>query len=92
MLATLIDEQVSKFHHDLTELLNTRRRLLGLASWWPDSSGAIKIAPDDEWRSQLAPRKRMVATAIALPLLHRYGLPVRSAAPAPGAAAQASSA
>jgi hypothetical protein len=56
------------------------------------SSGAIKIAPDDEWRSELAPRKRMVATAIALPLLHRYGLPVRSGAPAPGAARQPSSA
>jgi hypothetical protein len=42
------------------------------------ASGEIKIAPDDEWRTHLAPRKRLVSTAIALPLLHRYGLPVRS--------------
>jgi len=42
-------------------------------------SGAIKIAPDDEWRHGIAARDRAVATAIALPLLHRYGLPIRSA-------------
>jgi hypothetical protein len=54
------------------------------------SSGAIKIAPDDEWRSQLAPRKRFVSTAIALPLLHRYGLAVRSGGAAASTAAQAS--
>src|SRR5262249_13960009 len=39
--------------------------------------------PDDEWRENIAPRDRFVSTAIALPLLHRYGLPVRSSAPAP---------
>jgi SAM-dependent methyltransferase len=44
------------------------------------TSGAITIEPDEEWRSGIAPRDRVVATAIALPLLHRYGLPVRSAA------------
>ena len=46
------------------------------------TSGAIRIAPDDEWRERIAPRDRFVATAIALPLLHRYGLPLRSGAPA----------
>ena len=42
------------------------------------TSGAITIEPDEEWRSGIAARDRFVATAIALPLLHRYGLPVRS--------------
>ena len=41
-------------------------------------SGAIVIKPDDEWRTELAPRKRAVTTAIALPLLPRYGMPVRN--------------
>jgi SAM-dependent methyltransferase len=44
------------------------------------TSGAIEIKPDDEWRTELAPRKRIVTTAIALPLLRRYGLPVRNQA------------
>ena len=39
------------------------------------TSGAITIEPDEEWRDGIAPRDRVVATAIALPLLHRYGLP-----------------
>ena len=42
------------------------------------TSGAIEIKPDDEWVTELAPRKRIVTTAIALPLLRRYGLPVRN--------------
>jgi cyclopropane fatty-acyl-phospholipid synthase-like methyltransferase len=42
------------------------------------TSGAITIEPDDEWRSRIEPRDRLVATTIALPLLHHYGLPVRS--------------
>ena len=50
------------------------------------TSGAITIEPDDEWQHGIEPRDRAVATAIALPLLHRYGLPVRSSArPAPRA-------
>jgi SAM-dependent methyltransferase len=51
------------------------------------TSGAITIEPDEEWRSGIEPRDRVVATAIALPLLGRYGLPVRSGkrpAPEPG--------
>jgi SAM-dependent methyltransferase len=42
------------------------------------TSGAIAIEPDEEWRRDIQPRDRIVATTIALPLLHRYGLPVRS--------------
>jgi SAM-dependent methyltransferase len=52
-------------------------------------SGAIEIKPDEEWRSKIERRDRFVATLIALPLLRRYGLPVRSkgASPAPSAEA-----
>jgi SAM-dependent methyltransferase len=46
------------------------------------TSGAIEIKPDDEWVTALAPRKRLVTTAIALPLLRRYGLPIRNPEPA----------
>ncbi len=51
-------------------------------------SGAIKITPDEEWRTSIEERDRFVATLIAFPLLHRYGLPVRSkgSAPTPAAA------
>jgi SAM-dependent methyltransferase len=50
------------------------------------TSGAIKIEPDEEWQHGIAARDRVLATTIALPLLHRYGLPVRStgAEPASG--------
>ena len=40
-------------------------------------SGAVDIKPDDEWRHAISRRDRTVATLIALPLLHRYGFPVR---------------
>lgn len=41
-------------------------------------TGAIKLRLDDEWRGKLSLRDRTVATAIALPLLRRYGYPVRT--------------
>jgi hypothetical protein len=46
-------------------------------------SGAVVIQPDEEWRQEIAPRDRWVSTALALPLLHRYGFPVRAADHAP---------
>jgi hypothetical protein len=41
------------------------------------SSGAVVIKSDDEWRHALSGRDRTVATALAFPLLRRYGFPVR---------------
>jgi hypothetical protein len=41
-------------------------------------SGAVSITPDDEWRHAISGRDRWVTTALALPLLHRYGFPLRS--------------
>jgi hypothetical protein len=40
-------------------------------------SGAIAITPDEEWKHEMRTRDRIVSTALALPLLHRYGFPVR---------------
>ena len=37
----------------------------------------VTVAIDDRWRSQLAPIDRLLATLLTLPLLHRYGYPVR---------------
>lgn len=41
-------------------------------------SGAVTITPDEEWRNAISARDRSVTTLLALPLLHRYGFPVRS--------------
>jgi Sulfotransferase family len=41
-------------------------------------SGQVSIRPDDEWREKLGRRDRIVGTALALPLLRRYGLPISS--------------
>jgi SAM-dependent methyltransferase len=49
------------------------------------TSGAIAIEPDDEWRTKITARDRVVATTIALPLLHHYGLPVRTGGAPPAA-------
>jgi hypothetical protein len=43
-------------------------------------TGRVQIAEDDEWKSRMARRDRMVITAAALPMLPRYGYPVRSGA------------
>lgn len=46
-------------------------------------SGAVVIEPDEEWRHGISARDRWVSTAIALPLLHRYGFPLRASDQAP---------
>jgi len=43
-------------------------------------TGSVRIAEDDEWKVRMARRDRTVITAAALPLLVRYGYPVRSVA------------
>lgn len=42
-----------------------------------DEIGSLDLEEDVEWRSALAPAKRRLVTAITLPLLLRYGYPVR---------------
>ncbi len=40
-------------------------------------TGSVRIVEDDEWKYRMARRDRMVITAAALPMLVRYGYPVR---------------
>jgi len=42
------------------------------------TSGSVAIAPDEEWKRAMPARDRFVSTILALPLLHRYGFPVRA--------------
>ncbi len=41
------------------------------------SMGAVALRSDDEWTHNQSLRDRAIATSLALPLLHRYGYPVR---------------
>jgi hypothetical protein len=41
-------------------------------------TGPVRIAEDDEWKSRMTRRDRLVITAAALPMLVRYGYPIRS--------------
>jgi hypothetical protein len=47
--------------------------------------GPVRVRPDDRWHRDLPGRAAATATALALPLLHRYGYPLRT----PGAADRA---
>lgn len=40
-------------------------------------TGAVPLRVDDEWRTMMSPRDRRLVTGITLPLLVRYGYPVR---------------
>lgn len=41
------------------------------------NTGAVPLRIDDEWRTRMSPRDRRLVTGITLPLLWRYGYPVR---------------
>lgn len=41
-------------------------------------TGRTAIRPDEEWRERIGRTDRLIGTTIALPLLHRYDLPVRT--------------
>lgn len=43
--AAVIDQQAESYRQRLADLVAERRRLLALASWWPDASGPLKLAP-----------------------------------------------
>lgn len=60
--------------HDTVQL-GTNHTLAGNPNRF--RTGAVRIAEDDEWKSRLTRRDRMVVTAAALPMLVRYGYPVR---------------
>jgi Sulfotransferase family len=41
--------------------------------------GTVKLRPDTGWQTHLRPRERRIATALSIPLLLRYGYPLRAA-------------
>ena len=43
-------------------------------------TGEVALRPDDRWRQEQRIGPRLTVTALALPLLHRYGYPVSVAA------------
>lgn len=45
-------------------------------------TGPVVIRPDGEWRAAQRPADRWIASAVALPLLRRYGYPLRPASSA----------
>jgi hypothetical protein len=40
-------------------------------------TGVVRITEDDEWKSRMPVRDRALTSAACLPLLHRYGYPLR---------------
>ncbi|HEX6470908.1 MAG TPA: sulfotransferase [Streptosporangiaceae bacterium] len=50
--------------------------------------GTVTIKPDERWRAELPVPAKVVATAVAAPLLRRYGYPLIGRSPAGGRAAR----
>lgn len=46
-------------------------------------AGRITVRPDSEWRSAQRPADRRLASAVALPLMRRYGYPLRLSSQSP---------
>jgi hypothetical protein len=45
VVAAIIDDRAEAYRRRLAEVLAERKRLISLSSWWPDASGAVKLAP-----------------------------------------------
>jgi hypothetical protein len=44
VVAAIIDDQVETLRQQQVEVVQQRRRLQALASWWPDASGPMKLS------------------------------------------------
>jgi hypothetical protein len=64
------------FVADDTVALGTNHTLAGNPNRF--RTGLVQIREDDEWRSRMAQRNRMIIGAVAYPLLVRYGYPLRA--------------
>lgn len=71
ILAFMHEDGQASFINDDTVVLDVNHTLLGN----PDRfrTGAVQIAPDDRWRSQMPRRRQLGVMAATLPLLRRYG-------------------
>jgi hypothetical protein len=47
-------------------------------------AGEVELREDTEWRARQTPSDRRIATAVAMPLLWRYGYPLRVSLPSTG--------
>jgi hypothetical protein len=63
------------FSDDRTIELRTNHTVSGNPSRF--RTGAVRLIDDGEWRERQRPGHRAIATAVALPLLRRYGYTVR---------------
>lgn len=61
------------FVDDHTVRLDTNHTCAGNPNRF--QNGDIKLRLDDEWTSKMKPKDRAVVTAMAAPILHRYGYP-----------------
>ncbi len=65
------------FVSDDTVVLGTNHTVSGNPNRF--RTGSVRIVEDDEWSAWMARREQMVIEAIAMPLLLRYGYPIRTA-------------
>jgi hypothetical protein len=71
------------FEDDTTVRLTGNHTISGNPSRF--STGAVVLSADDEWTRKQSLPDRAIATSLALPLLHRYGYPLRTRSSAGGA-------
>jgi hypothetical protein len=76
VLAFLGVSGAGPFVADDTVTLNTNHTLAGNPNRF--RTGLVRISEDDEWRSRMARRDRMIIAAAASPLLVRYGYRIRT--------------
>ena len=65
------------FVSDDTVVLGTNHTVSGNPNRF--RTGSVRIVEDDEWSARMARRDQMVIEAITMPLLLRYGYPIRTA-------------
>jgi hypothetical protein len=71
ILAFLNEKGVAPFVADDTVVLDVNHTLLGNTDRF--RTGGVTIAPDDEWRARMPPRRQLMVQIASLPLMRRYG-------------------
>ncbi|MCW2142162.1 sulfotransferase [Actinoplanes cyaneus] len=76
---TRMDTAGGPFTDDTTVRLDTNHTIAGNPGRF--RTGEVALRADDRWRDEQAAGPRLTATALALPLLHRYGYRTRTSRP-----------
>ncbi|BCJ45864.1 sulfotransferase family protein [Actinoplanes ianthinogenes] len=74
-----VDAVDGPFTDDVTVSLATNHTIAGNPGRF--RTGEVALRADDRWRQEQAPGPRLTATALAWPLLHRYGYRARTSLP-----------